>query len=144
LAPRRIPSARIAEQLLDDHAIAPHALELAVTPVDADDAKAGAFVKRDARGVLREDPRHELPEAASGVRVEQGLERRAAGAGAARLAVDVDRMLGDAHVGRPATVRAGARPGDHEPVALDHDRREAIALVGELRGDLCGRARLGL
>src|SRR5262245_61334340 len=55
------------EQTLDNHAITPLAVEPAVTPVDADDPESAAFVQRETRGVLGENPGHDLPESALGV-----------------------------------------------------------------------------
>src|SRR5437667_6628197 len=94
------PSARghVAEELLDDHAVAPLDAELAVALIGSDDPEAGAFVQDEARGVLREDPRDQLPEATRLVLPEQRFEHDAAGAGAARDAVDVHRMLRDARL----------------------------------------------
>jgi hypothetical protein len=69
--------------------------ELAVALVDADDAKAAAFVEGEAGGVLDEDAGDKLPEAALGVSAAERVEGRAAGAGALRGARDVDRVLGD-------------------------------------------------
>jgi hypothetical protein len=51
----RRPELAFAEQPLDDHAVAPDAVEPRVTLVDADDAEAAALVERDAGGVLGED-----------------------------------------------------------------------------------------
>src|SRR5688572_7871272 len=134
----------LVEQLFHDHAVAPLAVELAVAPVHADHAEAAALVQAETRRVLGEDAREDLPEAALGVDAAERLQRGAAGPGAARGARDVDRVLGHAGIGRPAAVGARGRPGHHAAVALDDHRREALALVRELRGDLGGRARLGL
>src|SRR5882724_12606645 len=127
---RRITSARrrrLVKHPLDDHGIAPLAVELAVPPVDADDAELTGLVQPEARGVLREDTRDQLPEPARGVDVAEGVQRRAPGAGATRGAGHVDGVLGDPGVRRPGPVRARGRPRDHAPVALDHDRRIALA-----------------
>src|SRR5580765_1825687 len=98
------------EQPFDDHAVAPLPVELAVAAVHADDTEPAPLVQREARSVLREDPRHDLPEAALRVSAAERLERGAARPGAARGPRDVHRVLGHAGVGRTAAVGAGARP----------------------------------
>src|SRR3989442_10683416 len=107
---RPLARCHVAEELLDDHAVAPLDAELAVALIGSDDPEARAFVQDEARGVLREDPRDQLPEATRLVLSEQRFERDAAGAGAARGAVDVHRMLRDARVGRTAAIGSSGRP----------------------------------
>src|SRR3989442_13846947 len=137
-------AASSVQQLLDDHAIAPVTGELAVPLVDADDAESTGLVQPEARGVLGEDARDELPEPARGVDVAERVQRRPPGPGAARAAGHVDRGLGDPRVRGPGPVRARRRPRAHAPVALDHDRRVALALVGQLPRDLLRGSRLRL
>src|SRR5262249_54518836 len=55
------------EQTPDNHPITPLAVELAVPLVDADDPESAAFVQRETRGVLGENPGHDLPESALSV-----------------------------------------------------------------------------
>src|SRR5215467_10899519 len=54
----------LAEEPLDDHAVAPLPGELGVARVHPHGAEAGALVQGEARGVLGIDARDELPEAA--------------------------------------------------------------------------------
>src|SRR5262249_38189435 len=136
--------ARRAEQSLDDDAIAPLAIELAVALVHTHDPEAASLVENEARGVLRENPRHDLPEPALAVGATECFERHTTGAGAARGARDVDRMFGDARIGAPVAIRPSTRPGDGLAVALDDYRRETIRFLDELRLDLFGCARLRL
>ena len=53
-------------------------------------------------------------------------------------------MFGHAGIAGPAAIGAGAGEGDDAAFAFDDDGGKAIALFGQLRGDLCGRARLRL
>src|SRR5438445_5530619 len=129
-------AASSVQQLLDDHAIAPFAGELAVPLIDADDAESAGLVQPEARGVLGEDARDQLPEPARGVDVAERVQCRPPGPGAARAAGHGGRGLGDPRLGGPGPVRARRRPRDHAPVALDHDRRGALALVGQLPREL--------
>ena len=112
--------------------------------IRADDAEAAALVQRDARQVVGEDARRELPESASFVLGKQRLECDPPGAFAAPRAVDVDRVIGDAGVCRARAVTARAGPRDDAPGVLDDDGRVAIAFVAQLRGDLIHGPRVGL
>src|SRR6266542_2857606 len=72
------PSGReVFQQLLDDHAVAPLAVEPSVPPVDADHPEAGSLVQREARRVLGKDPGDEPPDPASPAGVKEALEGRA-------------------------------------------------------------------
>src|SRR5207249_3087523 len=51
----------VAQEELDDHAVAPLAVERAVPAVDAHLTKAERTAEREAGLVLREDPADELP-----------------------------------------------------------------------------------
>src|SRR2546426_11844161 len=137
-------AASSVQQLLDDHAIAPVTGELAVPLVDADDAESTGLVQPEARGVLGKDARDELPHPPRGVDVAERVQRRPPGPGGTRGAGHVDRVLGDPRIRGPGPVRARGRPRDHAPVALDHDRRIALALVGQLPRDLFRGSRLRL
>src|SRR5207253_4638896 len=84
----------------------------------ADLAEAERAAEREARRVLGEDPRDELPEAAL-LRLRD--ERRHGGAAespAACLAPDVDAELADAVVALARPVQARGGPGDDHTVAL--------------------------
>ena len=94
---RSIP-ARFTDQLLDDDAVPPFAVQLAVSPVDADLAKAGLPMERQAGDVLREDARDQLPEAPLLGCDKQSLECHQTRTGTTCLAGDVDRVLPDARV----------------------------------------------
>ena len=61
--------------------------------IDADNAEAGPLVQREARLVLREDSRDQLPKALLLAGVKEALEGGATGPGPAGAALDVDRML---------------------------------------------------
>src|SRR5262245_494896 len=65
------------EQPLHDHAVSPLPFELAVTLIDSDHPEPAPLVKLQARGVLREDARHDLPEPALGIGAAEGLQRGA-------------------------------------------------------------------
>ena len=69
---------RRPEQPLHDDAVAPLAIQAAMSPIDADHAKSGAFVQDQTRPVLRKDPRDQLPEAARFILPDQGVQRRSA------------------------------------------------------------------
>src|SRR4051794_18157507 len=118
---------RVAEQALDDHDVAPLAVEARVPAVDADLAEAERGAEREARLVLREDAADELPEAAPLRLLDQAAEQDPAYATAAALARDVDREVGNARVGRARrTVRRRRRPpGDGPVVRLGDDERVA-------------------
>src|SRR5207247_5856727 len=139
------PSGReVFQQLLDDHAVTPLAVEPSVPPVDTDHPEARSLVQREARRVLGKDPGHELPEPASPAGVKEALEGRAPRAGAARAALDIHRVLAGAGVAGTGAVRADRGPGHDLAVALDDHRGVPVTLPGELRFDLLDRARLGL
>src|SRR5262245_45269794 len=77
------------QQTLDDDAITPLALELAVALVDADD-----------------------PESPLGVSAAECIQRDASGSLAARRRSHIHRMLGNARIRRPRSIGARACPGD--------------------------------
>src|SRR6185369_11680227 len=104
------------------------ALELPVATIDADDAEPAALVESNARGVLRKDPGHDLPEAALGVLTNESLQSRTPRTGAARIPCDIHRVLGDPGIRRPVSIRPGARPRHDLPAAVDHHRRIAVPL----------------
>src|SRR5262245_47640182 len=135
---------RLVEKALDDDAVAPRAVELPVATIHADDAESAALVQREACGVFRKDPRHELPEPTLGVDAAQGLQRGPSRALTSGRACHVDRVPCDTGVCGTIPIRTGARPGDDLVTTLGHDRWEAVALVDELHGDLLRRSRLGL
>src|SRR5262249_58397614 len=111
------------------------------TPVDADRAEPGPLVQRQARRVLREDARKQLPETARRISIDQPDKGGVPGAAAARRPVDIDRMLGDAVVAGPAAIGPGAGEGADAAGALGDDGRIALALVAQLGLDLRRRAR---
>src|SRR5215813_859388 len=132
------------QQTLDDDAITPLALQLAVALVDADDPESATFVQGETRGVLGEDPGHDLPESPLGVSEAECIQRDTSGSLAARRRSHIHRMLGNARIRRPRSIGAGACPGDDSTFMLRDDRREAISFLDELRGDLFRSPRLGL
>ena len=113
-------------------------------PVDADHAKSGAFVQDQTRPVLGKDPRDQLPEAASFILADQGVERRPPCPHPARLPGRVNRVLGDPRIRRPRPVRARPGKGEDLAIALDDDGRVSIALLAELRLQMLDGARLSL
>jgi len=115
-----------------------------VAPVNANLAEAGGAAEREARDVLGEDPRDQLPEAARFGRPEQRFENDLAGPDAARFAIDVDRVFADAGVARPRAVETGRGPGDDPTVTLGDDRGIALAALLDRRGDVRRRARRSL
>ena len=70
----------LAEQPLDEHAVAPLAVELPVAALDPDLVEACRAVDGAARRVRGEDPRGELVVAGVGRRRAEALEQRPAGA----------------------------------------------------------------
>src|SRR4030095_8735227 len=117
------------QQTLDDNAITPLALELAVALVDADDPESATFVQRETRGVFGEDPGHDLPDSPLGVGAPERIQRAASGPPAARRRSHIHRMLGDARIRRPRSIRAGPCPGDDSTLMLRDERREAIPFL---------------
>jgi hypothetical protein len=115
-----------------------------MTPVHADHPEPRPLVQDQAPSVFGKDARHELPEASSLVLADQSVQGRATGTDAAGMPGSVDRVLGHASIGLPRSVRASAGPGDHVVAALDHDRRVAVPLLGQLRLDLRHRVWLRL
>ena len=107
----------------------------------ADDAEPGCLVEGQAGGVLGEDARQQLPEAARRIGVDQPGEGGVAGTAAARRPVDIDGMLGDAVIAGTAAIGPGGGEGYDAAAALDDDGRIALALVAQLRLDLRRRAR---
>src|SRR5262252_3319700 len=135
---------RLVDQTFDNDAIPPLPLELAVAPIGADHSEAAPRMQSQACYVLREDPRHDLPEAALRVGAAQslqGLPSRPRSTGCAR---HVHGVLGHAGVGGATAIGPGACPGHDAPISLHHHRGEAVALVGELLLKLLGGARVRL
>src|SRR5690606_121968 len=134
----------LTEQLLDDHRVPPLAVQLPVAAIGADYAKPRPLVKLEARHVLRKDSGQQFPVTAPGVGIGAGAKGQQAGAEPAGVAVDVDRVLRDPGVARPAAVAARPSERDHLAAPLDHHRRVVVALLAQERRHLFDRARLGL
>src|SRR5215831_15710280 len=137
-------SRRLVDQTLHDDAVAPLAFELAVPLIRADDPEAAALMKGQARRVLREDPRHDLPEAALRVGLAQRLQGFPSSPCSTDRARHVHGVLGHARVGGATAIGPGTPPGHGAPISLHHHRGEAVALVGELLLKLLGGARIRL
>src|SRR4030095_15025548 len=90
------------------------------------------------------DPGYDLPESPLGVRAAQRIEHDASGTLAPRRSTHIDGLLGHAGMRRASAIGTGARPGDDPTIVLGNERRKAIPLVEQLRGDLFGAPRLGL
>src|SRR3954453_1304392 len=131
----------LADQLLDDDAVAPLAVELPVAFVDSDLPESDGSHEREARRVVDEDPRHELPAAPRDPGVLERRERDPGHASTASGSCDVHGELGDPVVERaPGPVRRGGRVAEHLlPVGDDDDR----VLVREPAQDGVGRRVLG-
>src|SRR5215471_12620146 len=135
---------RLVDQTLHDDAVTPLALELAVPLICADDPEAAALMKGQARRVLREDPRDDLPEAALRVGAAQGLQGLTSRPRSTGCARNVHGVFGHAGVGGATAIGPGARPGHDAPISLHHHRGEAVALIGELLLELLGGTRIRL
>src|SRR5204862_3391104 len=86
---------RLAKEALDDHDVAPGAVQPGMALVNPDLAEAQAAQHRAAGFVLDEDAADQLPEAGGVSGGQQRFHRGAAGAAAALGARDIDRELGD-------------------------------------------------
>src|SRR5215211_4299229 len=131
----------LTEQQLDDHAVAPLAVELAVAAVEPDLAEAERPAEREARFVLGEDPAHELPVPAALALLDQRRERRPPQASSAVRARDIDREVADTRVYVACPIRVRRRPRRHGTAFIGDDERDAVL---EPRRDVRGRARLRL
>src|SRR5262245_59332262 len=134
-------SRRCTEELFDDHAVAPLAVEPAMAPVHTDLAEAYLAAEGTAGGVLREDTRDELPNAASLALVAQSLRCGGTVAGAARFPRRVDRALAHAGVAGARAIRGDRGQGDDRAAPLDDHGWVTLAALGEQRRDLRRRAR---
>src|SRR5678815_4315056 len=74
------------EESLDDDAVAPLAVELAVAPINSHHPEPAALVQAQARRVLGKDAGDDLPEPPGGVGLTQRLQSNPPRPGAARLA----------------------------------------------------------
>src|SRR5690349_4702604 len=140
----KLVARRLSDQQLDDEAVAPLAIELAVTLVEADLAEAKAAAEAATGLVLGEDAGHELVEAGRLAAADQLGERRPTGPLALLLAIGVDRVLDDALVPGPRAIGAGPGPGDHPSLAQHDHRRIAALALAQRGGDLLHRTRLAL
>src|SRR6266550_129561 len=68
---------RLSDEPLDDHGVAPLAVEPGMPSVRSDLAESDLRQKLAARLVLREDPREKLPHAAALALPDEGVHRRA-------------------------------------------------------------------
>ena len=126
---------RFVEQPLHDHAVSPLSLELPVTPIHADNPEPAPLVQNQARRVLREDARQDLP--------KPPLRIDLADASSAARPAPVPRAARATYtecsatpgVGRPTAIGARARPGHDLAIALHDHGGEAVPLVDELRGE---------
>ena len=89
LGRRRPLAGRFAEQALDDHAIAPYAIELAVALIDADFAEPELRHQCAAGRVLRKDAREQFPKASGFRRSEQRHQGDASHTSAAAMPLQV-------------------------------------------------------
>src|SRR5262245_26522081 len=137
-------SRRLVDQTLHDDAVAPLALELAVTVIRADDPEAAPLMKSQTGRVLGKNPRHDLPEPALRVGPTQRLQGFPSSPASAGRARHVHGVLGHAGISGATAVGPGTRPCHDAPIPLHHHRGEPVALVGELLRQLLGGARLGL
>src|SRR5712691_4032513 len=112
--------------------------------VHADHPEAAPLVKSEARGVLREDARHDLPEAPFGVGAAERLQRFSPRSRPAGRPRHVHRMLGYSRVGGATAGGSRAPPCHHPPSPLYYLRAVAVPIVDELRGVLFRRAWLRL
>src|SRR5919204_1283990 len=135
---------RVSDQPFDDHGVAPKSVEFGMSPIGPDLAEAKTREERAAWRVLREHARDELPHAAPLAFRDERFHRDAAGAATPMLSRDVDRELRHAGIALPRTVFARAGPGDHAPVALDDDRRPAVASLRQHADDVVRAAGFGL
>src|SRR5215218_1035610 len=131
----------LAEQPLDEHAVAPLAVEPAVAALDADLVEPRRGVDRAARRVGREDARGQLVVAGALCGRAQLEQQRAPDAAAAGGGRDVDAVLADAAVDAAVGVLAHAREALDAGRSLgDHERQPVL----EPRRDVGLRARVGL
>ena len=64
----------IAEEFLNDDTITPHPVDLAMSMIHADHPEAYLLMQPQTCRILREDPRHELPEPQVCVEVAETFE----------------------------------------------------------------------
>ena len=119
---------RLEAQLEQDD-VAPDAAQLPDSFTCADLAEAVHAVQRDARLVLREDPRLQRPEAPFAGALDQRREQRPANASASRVLGDVDALLADATVDGAARVGNDRDPAGDLAVDLGDE-----AVVGQVSG----------
>src|SRR4029450_3188889 len=99
----------LVDQTLHDDAVAPLALELAVTVIRANDSEAAPLMKGQAGHVLRKDPRDDLPEPALRIGSTQRLQSFPSGSRSAGRARHVHGVLGHAGIRGATAVRSEER-----------------------------------
>src|SRR5207237_49858 len=126
------------EEELDDHHVAPAAVEPAVPPVHAHLLESGSAEEGDARRVGGEQEPQDLPASSALGRLREGPDQQASEPPPARPSLDVDRRLPHARVALPGAVFAEPRPADDLALAFC-DQERARAGLGDRFRELPGR-----
>src|SRR5262249_36444037 len=100
--PSASPGSSLAEQPLDDHAVAPEPIQLSVPPMNPDFPEPEAFQRGAAGRVLRKDPAGEFVQPGRFSRLDQRGKGCAAGTATAIIPPYIDREFADAAVAGPA------------------------------------------
>ena len=127
-------AARIQQQF-DNHAIAPHPIQLSVSAMRPDLIKPEPPQKRPACRIFRKHPAHELVQTLEAGGLDEGREDHPARSTPAMHPRHIHRELADAGISGPGAVRESGGEADRTGlVGLgDHDEVPGLEPLSDLR-----------
>lgn len=124
------------KEALDNHHIAPHAVQLSVFLIDAHFAKSQGTQELPAGRIFDKDTRHQFPEASLLTLLTQTGHRQSSSTIAAPVAPNIDGKLCDSGVTRTHAIGSGRSISDDLTLLLHHHNRVDVIKPGGYHG-LC-------